>query len=169
MVWKIMVFTDFFPKYSVNIGASWDFGPVLYIVTLIIIYGACFDLLCGFLSEIDCWIEFVKVTSVCQPLTGYLGPFRPGRVYFHLPDLIDRPIIPISHVFVTNSAHFKVRARKISMWCCEKITTPETQKWRRVITRAYLTRAPLHWSEVPVAMVTESFRWEMTILKWRWK
>ena len=58
--------------------------------------------------------------------------------------------------------------KKKSMWCCKKITTADTQKWCRGVTRAYLTLAPLHWSEVPVAMVTESFRWEMTILKWQW-
>ena len=32
------------------------------------------------------------------------------------------------------------------------------------VTQASLTRAPLPWSEVPVTMVTENFRWETTIL-----
>ena len=40
-------------------------------------------------------------------------------------------------------------------------------KWCGWVTRAWLTWAHLAWSEVPVIMVTESFRWETTILKWR--
>ena len=47
------------------------------------------------------------------------------------------------------------------------IVRPGTQKWRRWVTRACLTRAPFPWSDVPVTMVTESFRWETTILKWQ--
>ena len=123
------------------------------------------------------WIPFTEPDPGLQlhainfnPNPGTCGLFGPDTcISVHLVWLT-HPVIPISYVFVTNSAHFEVIMKTIfNVVLGKKIMITETQKLHRGVTRACLTRAPLPWSEVPATMATESLRWETTIPKWQWK
>ena len=108
----------------------------------------------------------IPKTTMFNPNPGTWGLFGPDACISICLVWKAHPIIPISYIFVTNSGHFKGIVKKNQHGIGKKKKKTEAQKWCKGVTRACLTRAPLSCSEVPVAMVTESFRWERTILKW---
>ena len=120
--------------------------------------------LCNYLSMPynECRCGGLTLTQVPGAFLARVNVFPFTRFDRHIP--LFQYLMHLSQIVLT----LKKIAKKFNVvWEKKPTITPEIQKWRRGVTRAWLARAPLPWSGVPVTMFAESFKWERTILRWQ--